>query len=95
MTHPSNELPALKRRVSRAKRFPTNTCPASRHVHIMALALVKGEAYHMFAEEPEHCAGSMLAVLEALFKARTELAKLRTTRLIRPADGGIPHTKGD
>lgn len=36
MTHPANVLKNLRRRVDRARAFPQNTCPASRHVHIMA-----------------------------------------------------------
>jgi len=80
MTHPDNELSALKRRVAQAKRFPANTCPASRHVHMMALALARGETYHMLTEEPEHCAESMLSVLESLWKARTELDKRTTSK---------------
>lgn len=71
-----NELINLKRRVDRARKFPTNTCPASRHVHIMAECLLRG-GYPRFSEEPEHCAESMLSVLESLWKARTELAKLK------------------
>lgn len=31
----------------------------------------------MMIDEPEHCAGSIYAVLESLFKTRTELAKLK------------------
>ena len=75
--HPDNELKALRRRVSRARNFPVNTCPASRHVHIMADCLTRKGGYPMLTEEPEHCAGSLYAVLEALFKARTELARLK------------------
>ena len=89
---PSNELANLKRRVSRAERQPRNTDPSSRHVHAMALALSRGEKYHMLDEEPEHCAGSLLAVLESLYKARNELAMLRPTRPSRATDGGFPHT---
>jgi len=42
----------------------------------MAESLLRG-GYPMFQEEPEHCATSMLAVLESLFKLRTELQKLK------------------
>lgn len=31
----------------------------------------------MLDEEPQHCASTMLAVLEALWEARTELARLK------------------
>ena len=67
----------LKRRVWRARTFPTNTCAASRHVHIIADQLSRGTVPHILLDEPQHCAESMLSVLESLWKARTELRKLR------------------
>ena len=73
--HPANKLPNLRRRVNRARKFPDNTCGASRHLHIIAEALATGRPYPMLAEDPEHCAGTMLSVLESLWKARTKLAK--------------------
>lgn len=69
---PANKLSNVKRRVARARNFPTNTCPASRHVHMIALALARGEKYHMIDEEPEHVAGSLLSVLESLWTLRTK-----------------------
>lgn len=76
---PANKPENLRRRVNRARRGTGVgvTCPASRHVHIMAEALLKPRGYPMLAEEPEHCAGSMLSVLESLWKARAQLAKFR------------------
>lgn len=59
-----------RRRVLRACDFPTTTCPASRHLYQMADALARGEVYHMFTEEPAHCAETMYAVLESLWKLR-------------------------
>lgn len=88
---PCNELPNVRRRVNRARNFPTNTCPASRHLHIMAERLASGKKYHMFDEEPEHCAGTMLAVLESLWKARTELARLKAPST---ASGNQPKRAG-
>lgn len=70
-------LKNLRRRVDRARKFPDNTCTSSRHLHIMADALASGRGYPMLTDEPKHCAGSIYAVLESLFKARTELAKLK------------------
>ena len=67
----------LKRRVMRARRFPGNTTPASRHLHTIALALVNGERYMMLTEEPVHCGETMLLVLLDLWKTKTELAKLK------------------
>lgn len=43
---------------------------------MMADALASGKGYRMFEDEPEHCAQSLYAVLESLWKARTELAAL-------------------
>lgn len=80
----------LKRRASRAKRFPDNTCPASRHLHLIAQRLAAGKPYPMLAEEPQHCAETMLAVLASLWEARTKLAKLSGPR----ATGG-PLSKAD
>lgn len=82
----SQRIANLRRRVNRARKFPANTCPASRHLHIMADDLLRYGHCHQIAEEPEHCAESMLAVLEALWKARggmhnqdhlREIARLR------------------
>jgi len=69
-------LQAVERRAARAKRYPDNTCPASRHLHQIALSLAAGKPYPMLADEPQHCAETMLAVLEALWKSRTKLQKL-------------------
>lgn len=87
---PENTLPALKARATRAKRFPDNTCPASRHLHLMAQRLAAGKPYPMLADEPKQCAETMLAVLASLWEARTKLAKLDGLR----ATGG-PLTKAD
>lgn len=70
----SDELRNLKRRVERARRPSGTTCPASRHLHGMALQLARGWTLQ---DEPGHAAESMLAVLEALWKARAELARLK------------------
>lgn len=70
---PCNKLPNVRRRVNRARKFGVNTCPASRHLHMIAEALAAGKPYPMLQEEPEHCAGTMLAVLESLWTLRTEV----------------------
>lgn len=74
----------LRRRVDRARSFPDNTCPASRHVHMIADTLAKGRPYAMLDEEPEHVAGSLLLVLEALWKARTKIAQIEAVRCTLP-----------
>ena len=72
-----NRLPNLRRRVNRARNFPANTCPASRHLHLMADGLIRYGKDCNIADEPERSAGSMYSVLESLWKARTELAKMK------------------
>lgn len=68
----------LRRRVNRARNFPENTCSASRHLHMIAERMAAGKPYPPMQEELEHCAETMLSVLESLWKARTELSKLKT-----------------
>lgn len=63
-------------KVNEVCNFPVNTCPASRHVARMAKALDKGEPYPMLQEEPEHCAESMAATVQALWQARQKLIDL-------------------
>lgn len=65
-------------RVNRARRFPTNTCPASRHVELIGKALASGKRYPMLEEEPEHVAISLLSVVGSLYKARNEISRLKT-----------------
>lgn len=67
------------RRMQRARRFPTNTDPASRHVAIMAAALSRHGtgAYPMLNEEPRHCAASLAATVGELWRTRTENERLR------------------
>lgn len=66
-------LTALRRRVNRARNHkPLITCPASRHLHIMAESLAKGKGYPMFEEEPQHCAETMLSVLASLWELRAK-----------------------
>ena len=72
----ANALPNLRRRVARARHGLRNTSPAARHVHEIAEALAAGKAYPMLEEDPQHCAASMLAVLESLWKERIK-AKAR------------------
>jgi len=62
------KLNNLRRRVNRARNFPANTTPASRHLHTMAEILVNGKQYPMLQEEREYCGETMLCVLEELWK---------------------------
>jgi hypothetical protein len=81
--HDAALLRNVRRRVNRARNFPENTCSASRHLHLIAAELAAGRPCPMLREEPQHCAFTMLAVLEALWKARTELALLKTPNIAR------------
>jgi hypothetical protein len=72
-------LRAELKRANDARDFPTNTCPASRHLHMIAEALIKGKPYPMLHEEPVHCGQSMLSVVTSLFELRTEHDKLLAT----------------
>lgn len=77
-------LKKLRKRVSRARHFPVNTCPASRHLAIMADCLSKGKrAYPMLNEEPLHCAITMYAVVAALWEERTKRIKRETRKCVR------------
>jgi hypothetical protein len=58
------------------RRFPVNTCPASRHVQLAAQGLIRDGHHPAFQEEPLHIASSMLAVVTELYKARTRIAEL-------------------
>lgn len=71
---PSNKLANLRRRVNRARRFPDNTCPASRHAQTIAEQLLDGRMLLLeWRDEREAMGSAILSVLESLWKARTEL----------------------
>ncbi len=72
---PSRKPKAVIARVDRARRFGTNTCPASRHVQMIGEALIRSRQYPMIEDEPEHVGGSLLSVVESLFRARSMLVK--------------------
>ena len=64
-------------RASAARDFPHSTCPASRHVFMMAEALATSGGYIPLLEDPEHCAGSLFSVVESLWLARKEIEQLK------------------
>lgn len=69
------ERRALLKRLDKARAglFPTKTCPASRHVHLIVEGLLDSKssiAGDLAGYEPEHMAGSIASVLEGLWKAR-------------------------
>ena len=77
LTDMPNELANLRRRVNRARKFPGNTCAASRHVQTFAEYILRYGISGMPKADTDATAESMLATVEALWKARTELAKRR------------------
>ena len=85
---PCNKIENVRRRAERAMGGMTIesivTCPASRHLMMMADALAAGRKYHMFDEDPSHCAAGMYAVCESLWKARTKIKRLTAN------DGAMP-----
>jgi hypothetical protein len=62
-----------------SRNFPENTCPASRHVQMMAESLAETGNYPMLQEDPKHCAGSIASVVSSLYAARSFLQELGYT----------------
>lgn len=79
-TNERKRIVAALKRADKARQFPTNTDPASRHLHIMADCLVRKGGYPTLTEEPVHCAESILATIAELWETRTELARLKGAR---------------
>lgn len=78
----SRQIETLEKEMSQMLKyrdFPNNTCPASRHVQMMAEALAGTGSYPMFEEDPKHCAGSIASVVSNLYAARTFLDQLGYT----------------
>jgi hypothetical protein len=82
-------LTRLLRRMRRHRRFPDNTCPASRHVQLIAETLAEGRGYPMLREEPEHVAGSIASVVGDLYAARAMLGRLGYAWKIRPDGASV------
>jgi len=86
------QLARTLRRMRRARRFPDNTCPASRHVQLIAETLATGRDCPMLREEPGHAAGSIASVVADLYAARTMLDRLGYTWTVR-SDGAVIWTR--
>ena len=56
--------------------FPNNTCPASRHVQMIAEGLYTTGAYPLLQDDPQHCASSIASVVSGLYQARSFLLSL-------------------
>ena len=63
-------LSKWRRRINTLRRKGVITCPASRHLHLMADNLV-----HLVNEAPDQCAESIYEVLEALWRLRAKHRK--------------------
>lgn len=82
-------LARLLRRMRRNRRFPDNTCPASRHAQLIAETLAEGREVPMIREEPEHLAGTLASVVGDLYAARTTLDRLGYTWRVRPDGASV------
>ena len=69
------------KRMKKAKNFPENTCPASRHVEMIATSLINNKKYPMLEQDPEHCGQSMASVVASLWEERHK-NKLLQDRLL-------------
>lgn len=70
--HPANKIENVKRRANTARKGGV-TCPASRHVHMLAgIILRRGEDVGAFTAE--EVAGSMLSVVASLWEERSKTA---------------------
>ena len=68
-------LRTMIRRMDKARDFPANTCPASRHAQQIAERLML--RVDMDADRTEHAGESIAATVTALWDARTKLATAR------------------
>lgn len=80
-------LKSLQKRLKRARKFPDNTCPASRHLHMLADSLAKGKQPYMLTEEPEHCAEDIYSVIAALWELRTKQQQADDARALAALGG--------
>ena len=67
-----NDLRNLRRRVSRARSFPANTCAASRCLHGVADDLLRYGMSYRINESPRDVAEEILVLLEELWRRRSK-----------------------
>lgn len=72
----TSDGPKLRRRASNARKHAPYMDGASRHLHMIAEALSRGQPYAQLVEEPEFCGEAMLLVLADLWETRALLAAL-------------------
>jgi hypothetical protein len=75
----------LIKRMNAARRFPANTCGASRHAQDIAEAMMRGRGATV--DVSEHSGESIAATVTALWEARTKIASLTAERDAARRDG--------
>lgn len=65
----TTNLSALRRAANKARKFPSNTCGASRYLHDLAGALEHGNLT-LVEDDPQGVAERIYAVITALWEAR-------------------------
>lgn len=68
---------AALKAMRQARDFPANTCAGSRHAALMAEHLIRRGPLPMLTDEPRHCGESIAHTVAALWRARTEIERLR------------------
>lgn len=68
----TTNLSALRRAANKARKFPSNTCGASRYLHGIADDLALGGTKRV-VDDPQGVAERIYAVITALWKARSKL----------------------
>lgn len=91
-----------KRAANKARNFPHNTCPASRHLQMIADALVSKRRKCPIEDcwDAEHLASTMYSVCASLWRARTQLRALDPAGWERQLEQAIkralrPKAKGE
>lgn len=75
-TTPQESAATALKRAKKARDFPHNTCPASRHLFLIGETLAKGRPHPMLREQPEHCAETMLSVVAELWELRANMERI-------------------
>ena len=71
----------LIRRVEKARNFPYNTTPASRHVALIGQHLYEDGKAFSLEDDPQHCGESMLLAVADLWETKKKFDHLQ--RIIR------------
>ena len=89
MRERENDKWGTRKAAQKARKTFVNTCPASRHVHMMADGLWKRGVYPMFEDEPRHCALGIYSVLHSLWKARHALMTMTPDGIVSDDPDGL------